>query len=91
MPATRRLSVTLPEDLAEMVEAKVASGEYASEDDVIQEGLRALDDRQQTIETWLREEVLPVYDLMAADPSQGLTADQVRAALADADRAGKNR
>ena len=35
MRATRSLSITLPVEIADMVEAKVASGEYASESDVI--------------------------------------------------------
>ena len=42
MPASRSLRVTLPEDMAQMVKAKVESGEYASESEVIGEGLRAL-------------------------------------------------
>jgi putative addiction module CopG family antidote len=42
MPATRSLRVILPEDMAEMVKAKVESGEYASESEVVGDALRAL-------------------------------------------------
>jgi antitoxin ParD1/3/4 len=32
-------------------------------------------------ERWLREEVVPVYDAMEADPTRGIPAEQVLAAL----------
>jgi len=37
------ISVSLPQDLADFVEDRVRSGEYASSDDVIGEALRALE------------------------------------------------
>jgi antitoxin ParD1/3/4 len=33
------------------------------------------------VETWLRDEVLPVYDAMQADPGRGISSDQVVSAL----------
>lgn len=39
---TQSLSITLPVEMAEMVKAKVASGEHASESEVIRDGLRTL-------------------------------------------------
>jgi putative addiction module CopG family antidote len=44
--------VTLPHELADMVRAKVASGEYAFESVVIREGLRALGARERAVEAW---------------------------------------
>jgi metal-responsive CopG/Arc/MetJ family transcriptional regulator len=41
MRNTLSLSITLPHDMAQMVEDKVASGAYASESEVIRDGLRA--------------------------------------------------
>jgi antitoxin ParD1/3/4 len=82
MADRHQLSVTLPDDLAAQVRAKVVSGEYASESDVIAEALRTLQDREQSVEQWLKTEVAAAYDALAADPSRGLSLDEVRASLA---------
>ncbi len=82
MADSHQLSVTLPDDLADQIRAKVASGRFASESDVVIEALRTLEDREQTLEQWLRTEVVQAYDAMAADPSRGLSLDEVRASLA---------
>ncbi|WP_413742166.1 type II toxin-antitoxin system ParD family antitoxin [Sodalis sp. RH15] len=84
MRTTQQMSITLPNEMAASVKSKVASGEYASESEVIREGLRALDARDRAMETWLREEVVPAYQALKADPSRGLSADEVRANLARA-------
>ncbi len=42
MRRTRQLSFTLPNELAEAVKANVATGEYATESEVIRDGLRTL-------------------------------------------------
>ena len=83
MRSTKQLSVTLPNEMADRVRAKVASGEYASESEVIRDGLRALQAREQAVETWLSEEVAAIYDSMKADPSRARTSEQVRQRLAD--------
>jgi len=82
MRSTRQLSVTLPNEMADMVRAKVASGEYASESEVIRDGLRALQERDQAVEHWLRNEVVPAYDAIKADPSRAISLRDVRASLA---------
>jgi putative addiction module CopG family antidote len=82
MADRHQLSVALPDDLADQVRARVSSGRYASESDVVIEALRTLEDREQTLEQWLRTEVVQAYDAMAADPSRGLSLDEVRASLA---------
>ena len=84
MRTTQQFSITLPNELAEAVKAKVASGEYATESEVIRDGLRALLARDRALESWLRTEVAAAYDLMKTDPSRGLSAGEVRAALAEA-------
>jgi putative addiction module CopG family antidote len=81
MRNTQPLSVTLPHDMAAMVKAKVASGEYATESEVIRDGLRALLARDAAIENWLRGEVAKSYDEFAADPGIGIPADEVMARL----------
>ena len=81
MRNTRPLTVTLPHELAAMVKAKVASGEYASESEVIRDGLRTLQARDAALENWLRGEVAKSYDEFAADPSIGIPAGEVMVRL----------
>jgi antitoxin ParD1/3/4 len=85
MRSTQQMSVTLPLEMAAQVKARVASGEYASESEVIRDGLRALQAREKAIENWLREDIAPVYDAMNADSSRARSIAEVKAAL-DAER-----
>ncbi|TRO85628.1 ribbon-helix-helix protein, CopG family [Glycocaulis profundi] len=82
MRTTKQLSVTLPKDMAAQVRARVASGEYASESEVIRDGLRSLLARDKAVEAWLREDVTRAYDAMKSDPSRGRSVSDVRATLA---------
>ena len=81
MRKTHPISITLPHDMAAMVKAKVASGEYATESEVVRDGLRALQARDAAVERWLRDEVAKSYDEYAADPSIGIPAGEVMARL----------
>jgi putative addiction module CopG family antidote len=67
--------------MAAMVKAKVASGEYASESEVIRDGLRTLQARDTALESWLRDEVIKSYDEFAADPSIGIHSGDVMVRL----------
>jgi len=82
MRTTQQLSITLPNDMADVVKTKVKTGEYASESEVIRDGLRALLARDRAVEAWLHSQVGPAYDALKANPSRAVTADQVRARLA---------
>jgi antitoxin ParD1/3/4 len=82
MRTTQQLSITLPTDMAEAIKAKVASGEYATESEVIRDGLRVLMARDRAVEHWLRDQVAPAYDALKADPSRAVSVKQVRARLA---------
>ena len=42
MRTTQQFSITLPNEMAELVRSKVAAGEYATESEVIRDGLRTL-------------------------------------------------
>lgn len=83
MRSTQQMSITLPIEMANKVKAKVASGDYASESEVIREGLRALDERDAVVEKWLRDEVAPTYDAYKANPDQTLSLDEVYERLTD--------
>lgn len=92
MRTTRQLSVTLPVEMADMIRTKVSSGEYASESEVIRDGLRALAARDKAVENWLRRDVAPAYDAMKANPRRGLPVKSIRANLAaEAKKARKAR
>lgn len=82
MRSTQQFSVTLPNEMAAQVRARVASGEYASESEVIRDGPRALQARDRAMENWLSNEALPAYDAYKADPQRGLSLDEVKAGLA---------
>lgn len=82
MRTTQQLSITLPNDMANVVKSKVQAGEYASESEVIRDGLRALMARDRAVESWLRDQVAPAYDALKADPSRAISAKQMRSRLA---------
>lgn len=82
MRTTQQLSVTLPKEMARMVRDKVASGEYASESEVVRDGLRALQARDRALETWLRTEVATAYDEAKANPSALMSGAELRTKLA---------
>ena len=87
MGAITRLSIDLPDDMASAVREQVASGQYASESEVIQEGLRALKARDEIEGDWLRAEIADAYEAWRANPTDVLTVDQVRQKLEEARRA----
>ena len=86
MRSTQQFSITLPNEMAEAVRAKVASGEYATESEVIRDGLRVLLARDRAVENWLRKDVAAAYDALAADPSRAVKVGAVKARLAAAHR-----
>jgi putative addiction module CopG family antidote len=86
MRSTQQFSITLPNEMADAVRSKVASGEYATESEVIRDGLRTLMARDHAVEAWLTKDVAAAYDALRADPGSGVTASQLRARLAAAHR-----
>lgn len=82
MRTTQQFSVTLPNEMAAQVRAKVACGDYASESEVIREGLRALQARDRALETWLRQDAATAYDAIRANPDRGRSSQDIARALA---------
>ena len=82
MRTTQQMSITLPNEMADVVKAKVRTGEYASESEVIRDGLRALMARDRAVEGWLHSQVGPAYDALKSDPSRAVSVEEVRARLA---------
>ena len=83
MRTTKQLSITLPTNMAEALKERVTSGAYASESEVVRDGLRALFAREEAVETWLRTEVVASYDELRADPSRAISSADMRAHLAE--------
>ena len=79
---SRKLSITIPEEMAEFVQRKVASGEYSSDSEVFRDGLRLLRSHDAAVESWLRNEVAQSFDEMKQRETLGMSADDLRAKLA---------
>jgi len=76
------MSITLPNAMADSIKQRVEAGEYASESEMVREGLRSLLARDHAVERWLNEEVAQAYDSVKADPSRTRSLAEVRARLA---------
>jgi len=87
MRTTQQFSITLPNEMADTVRSKVAAGEYATESEVIRDGLRALIARDRAVNNWLQEQVGPAFDAIKADPTRAVTIKQVRARIASEHKA----
>lgn len=75
-----KLSITLPGELARLVRDKVATGNYASNSEVIREALRLLKDQEAIKEQkmeWLRSELQKSID----DPRPSIDANDTFAKL----------
>lgn len=66
MAGTDKRTFSLPTEHTAFIDSKVQSGRYASGSEVIRAGLRALQERDEAVESWLRNEVAPTYDALQA-------------------------
>jgi antitoxin ParD1/3/4 len=82
MRSTQQFSITLPNQMAAAVRAKVAAGECATESEVIRDGLRVLLARDRAVEDWLRGDVVAACGALKSDPPQTVSVDRLKARLA---------
>jgi antitoxin ParD1/3/4 len=73
MATTQTYSITLPLDMAAVVEEKIKEGRYASASDV----MRALVERDAAIEQWLHQEVVAGHQEYLADTSKAIPAEAI--------------
>ena len=73
MSAIEKRTISLPTEHATFIDAKVASGAYASASEVVRAGLRALQERDEAVERWIRDEVASDYDKTKSNPKRGVT------------------
>ncbi len=71
------ITVIVDQSEADWIRGKVRDGSFASEADVVKNGIEALRDEDSELEAWLHNVGGPIYDRMQADPSRGIPADEV--------------
>lgn len=76
MPKVVKRTFSLTEEQAKFIDAKVEQGGYASGSEVVRDGLRGLQEEQASIESWLKEDVLPTIDEMEAHPERLIPIDE---------------
>jgi len=78
---TGEMTVTLPPELAKLVEVELGSGRYASMAELLRDALQALAERDDALEHWLREDVVAGHAEYLADPSTAVAAADVLARI----------
>ncbi len=73
----QKRTFSLPASQGRYVDRLVKSGAYASASEVIRAGLRALAERDEDVERWLKTEVAAAYDELEAAPDSAIPAKQV--------------
>ena len=81
MAANQQLLITLPSEMADLLHRKVASGKYANESEVISDSLTLLEDHEEALEQWLREDVVPACIEFEANRSSGILAADLHSEL----------
>ena len=81
MSTLEKRTISLPGEQAAYIDAKVAAGDYASVSEVVRAGLRALKERDEAVERWLRDEVAPTFDALTADPSRAMNGTEIAVRL----------
>ena len=77
MPAPKTCVLHLTGEQAAMIYDLIRSGRYSSSSEVLEAGLRALQDQDSATDEWLRRDVVPAMTAMQADPSRGIPAQEV--------------
>ncbi len=76
MTGLSKRTISLPAEHDAFIETKLKAGTYASASEVVRAGLRALQERDEAVEAWLRNEVVAAYDEMQKHPERGIPIDE---------------
>jgi putative addiction module CopG family antidote len=77
------MTVKLSPEARKFIRSRVESGEYASEDEVLNEGVSALRRSEaEERDRFIREEVLPSIEEHRLNPSSSITADELMLEMA---------
>jgi putative addiction module CopG family antidote len=82
MPVDHEISVKLSEESLDFVQSKIASGEYESESEVLNDGITMLRGHEWGFEEWVREVAVPADERLKADPSLAIPLAEVKAHIA---------
>jgi antitoxin ParD1/3/4 len=77
MASQEKRTFSLPTALSKYIDKLVKSGAYASGSEVVRAGLRSLQERDEAVERWLREDVASAYDALQAEPGRAVPAKEV--------------
>jgi antitoxin ParD1/3/4 len=77
MPQVPTLHITLSPDALKYVQNKVSNGEYASESDLLNESVVAMQEHEAELEAWFREVGAPAYARFLADPTTAIPIEKV--------------
>jgi antitoxin ParD1/3/4 len=91
MRSTERFSITLTPELAELVRSMVESGQYATDSEVIRDGLRLIEARNRAVDSWLKTEVVPAYEKLKADPSRAISGEELDKRMAERRKARRQK
>lgn len=78
---SRRLSIELSKEMAEIVDVLVESGRYADASEVVQEALELFTRQDEPLEEWQERELAAAYDEWKANPTGGIPIEEVSARL----------
>ena len=84
MSDSQALTVKLSPESRDFIRRKVDGGDYASENDVVNEGLDTLRWETEQRERWETEVFMPTYRRMMADPASAISSEELHASLDEA-------
>lgn len=76
MATTEKRTFSLLAEQAAFIDAQVKNGAFATASEVVDAGLRALQERE-AVARWLREEVVATYDAATAHPENLISSEDV--------------
>jgi Arc/MetJ-type ribon-helix-helix transcriptional regulator len=82
MGKPQHLEITISDETLEFLQREVASGEFGSVSQVIEESLQIYREQSEEMGRWEREVVIPEHDRIMADPSSAIPIDEVIRTLA---------